>query len=126
MAKKQGSQKGHPAMRMLGRIATTVIGTRIAAETGRAGLVGTAVGMVATRVIARSPVGALAIGGAYVAHKLWQKKKQIDARGPHEVAIEDGLARRGERPLYKTAPAGYRKARPAKPEPGVRRRPARP
>jgi hypothetical protein len=101
-------------MRILGRIATTIVGTRIAAETGKAGLVGTAIGMVATRIVTRSPMGALMVGGAYIAHKLIQKKRQIDREGPHQVAIEDGFAQPGS-----PAPAprlSYRKARSAKPE----------
>lgn len=77
---------------MLSKIAGAVIGTRIAAESGKAGLLGAVAGMVATRVIARSPVGAAMIGGAYVAHKLWQKKRQIDKVGPHAAAVEDGVA----------------------------------
>lgn len=123
-------------MRMLGKIATTIIGTRIAAESGKAGLLGAAAGMVATRVITRSPIGALMVGGAYVAHKLWRKKKQIDTAGPHGAAVADGLVEPGERPLadikrrpaHKQAkPAKPRKARaPGVPKPGVRRRPAKP
>jgi hypothetical protein len=88
-------------MGMLGKVATTIIGTRIAAESGKAGLIGTAVGMLATRLIARSPAGAIAIGGAYVAHKLWQKKKQIDKEGAHQAAIEDGLVKPGDPPVGK-------------------------
>lgn len=88
---------------MLGKVATTIIGTRIAAESGKAGLIGTAVGMLATRLIARSPAGAVAIGGAYVAHKLWQKKRQIDKEGARQTAIEDGLVKPGEPPVGKSA-----------------------
>lgn len=96
---------------MLGKVATTIIGTRIAAESGKAGLIGTAVGMLATRLIARSPAGAVAIGGAYVAHKLWQKKKQIDKDGARQAAIEDGLVKPGQPPVGKLA-GRIGKARP--------------
>lgn len=88
-------------MGMLGKIATTMVGTRIAAETGKAGLLGVAAGMIATRVIARSPMGALALGGAYVAHKLFLKKREIDAKGPHQAAVDDGLAK--EKPKRRLA-----------------------
>ncbi|HEX7782344.1 MAG TPA: hypothetical protein VF509_06025 [Sphingobium sp.] len=114
-------EQGRTKMRMLGRIATTIIGTRIAAETGKAGLVGAAAGMLATRVLTRSPLGAIAIGGAYVAHKLWQKKKEIDKKGPHETAVEDGLITDGRRKNghHALAPlktrVAYRKSRPKKP-----------
>lgn len=118
-------------MRMLGKIATTIIGTRIAAETGKAGLVGAAAGMLATRVLTRSPLGAIAIGGAYVAHKLWQKKKDIDKKGPHEAAVDDGLVTDGQRrngrpPRFPLKTRAYRKARPVKPEVPVTPPPAIP
>lgn len=101
---KQGeNEQVRTKMGMLGKVATTIIGTRIAAESGKAGLVGAAVGMVATRVLARSPAGAIAIGGAYVAHKLWQKKQQIDKKGPHQAAVEDGLAKPSDVPVGKRA-----------------------
>lgn len=90
-------------MGMLGKVATTIIGTRIAAESGKAGLIGTAVGMLATRLLARSPAGAIAIGGAYVAHKLWQKKKQIDKEGAHQAAVDDGLVKPGQPAVGKQA-----------------------
>jgi uncharacterized membrane protein YeaQ/YmgE (transglycosylase-associated protein family) len=91
-------------MGMLGKIATTIIGTRIAAETGKAGLVGAAAGMIATRIITRSPMGALAVGGAYVAHKLLQKKREIDRKGPHQAAVDDGLADGGPAKTNGAAP----------------------
>ncbi|MDX3908338.1 MAG: hypothetical protein QHC67_00750 [Sphingobium sp.] len=74
------------------KIAATVIGTRIAADSGKSGVLGVAAGMLATRVIARSPMGALLVGGTYVAHKLLTKKREIDALGPHGTAVKDGLA----------------------------------
>lgn len=91
-------------MKTLGRIATTIVGTRIAAESGRAGLMGAVAGAVATGLLRRSPGGALLVGGAYVAHKIWQKKKQIDAKGPHAVAVADGLAEADAPPLTEKRP----------------------
>lgn len=114
-------------MRMLGKIATTLIGTRIAAETGKAGLLGTAAGMIATRIITRSPVGAMAIGGAYVAHRLWRKKREIDAKGPHQAALDDGYGLNGASPKPSLKQrAAYRKAKPVKTDAAVKRRPATP
>lgn len=81
-------------MGMIGRLATTIVGTRIAAEAGKAGLMGVAVGMVATRLIARSPAGALFVGGAYLAHKTLKKMREIDRKGPQRAAVEDGLVKR--------------------------------
>ncbi|MGK2909803.1 MAG: hypothetical protein ACSLE1_08400 [Sphingobium sp.] len=79
-------------MGIIGKAAATIIGTRIAADSGKSGLFGVAAGMLATRVIARSPIGALVVGGAYVAHKLLKKKREVDALGPHGAAVKDGLA----------------------------------
>ena len=109
-------------MRMLGKIAATMIGTRVASEAGKAGLIGTAAGMIATRVITRSPIGALMVGGAYVAHKLWQKKQQIDANGPYKTPVDNALA---ESPAPTVAPRArpYRKAVPMKPSDKIKSRP---
>lgn len=126
-------EQGRTKMRMLGKIATTIIGTRIAAETGKAGLVGAAAGMLATRVLTRSPLGAIAIGGVYVAHKLWQKKKDIDKKGPHEAAVDDGLVPKGGKRKNGRQPraplkarVAYRKARPINPDEPVTHPPATP
>jgi hypothetical protein len=78
-------------MGMFTKIAATMIGTRIAADSGKSGFLGVAAGMLATRVIARSPMGALLVGGTYVAHKLLQKKREIDTLGPHGAAVADGV-----------------------------------
>lgn len=86
-------------MGMLTKIAATLIGTRVAAATGKSGLLGVAAGALATRVITRSPMGALLIGGAYLGHKLWFKKQDIDAKGPHKTAVDDGAVEPGEHPL---------------------------
>lgn len=79
-------------MGIITKLAATMIGTRIAADSGKSGLLGVAAGMLATRVIARSPMGAVLVGGSYLAHKLWKKKQEVDALGPHGAAVKDGLA----------------------------------
>ncbi|RVT43879.1 hypothetical protein [Sphingobium algorifonticola] len=80
-------------MSIFRKVAATVIGTRIAADTGKSsGVLGLVAGMAATRIIARSPMGALLLGGGYVAHKLLKKKREIDAFGPHATATKDGLS----------------------------------
>ncbi|CAH0352043.1 hypothetical protein BH11PSE5_BH11PSE5_14210 [soil metagenome] len=105
---------------MLRKVMASVIGTRIAADTGKSsGVLGVAAGLLATRVIARSPLGALVLGGGYIAHKMLQKKREIDALGPHGAAVHDGLVEPGTPPLTDetTAP----KALPA-PTKAVRKR----
>lgn len=94
------------------KAAATIIGTRIAADTGKSGLLGVAAGMLATRVIARSPVGALLVGGTYVAHKLLQKKREVDALGPHGAAVKDGLAQPSLTMSSATEPAAQAPAEP--------------
>jgi len=83
-------------MGVIGKMATTIVGTRIAAETGKAGFAGVAVGMIATRIISRSPMGALFVGGAYLAHQVIKKMREIDAKGPHKAAVDDGLIAPGD------------------------------
>ena len=75
-------------------IAATMVGTRIAAEAKSTGLIGVVAGLAVTRIMARSPLGALVIGGGYIAHKLLQKKQKVDLVGPHDAAIDDGLVDR--------------------------------
>ena len=86
-------------MGTLTKIAATVVGARVAAATGKSGLLGVAAGALASRFITRSPMGALLIGGAYLGHKLWFKKQDIDAKGPHQTAVDDGVVEPGEHPL---------------------------
>lgn len=79
-------------MGMFRKVAATVIGTRIAADSGKSsGVLGLVAGMAATRIISRSPMGALLLGGGYVAHKLLKKKREIDTLGPHGAARKDGV-----------------------------------
>ena len=68
-------------MSLLTKIASTALGTKITADTSRAGLPGIALGVIATRLMTRSPIGTLLVGGAWLGHKLWQKKREIDAAG---------------------------------------------
>ena len=49
---------------MLGKVFAGFIGARVAETSGKAGLLGAATGLVLGRVIRRSPMGALLIGGA--------------------------------------------------------------
>lgn len=65
-------------MSILSQVASTAIGTKITADTAKAGLPGIAAGVIATRLMARSPLGILLVGGAWLGHKLWQKKRALD------------------------------------------------
>ena len=80
--KKTGStvdttaQEKRSSIAMLGKVAGAVIGSRIAEHAGKSGVLGGAVGMVASRIVRKSPVGALVIGGAWVGHKLYKRNQE--------------------------------------------------
>jgi len=60
---------------MLGKAIFGFVGSRIAEESGKSGVLGAAAGVVANRLVRRSPVAALAVGSAWLMHKLYLKKK---------------------------------------------------
>ena len=61
---------------MLGKLVGGVIGARVAENAGKSGKLGAAAGYVASRVIKRSPIGALVIGGAWLGHKLYKRDQE--------------------------------------------------
>jgi hypothetical protein len=63
-------------VRMIGKILGGVMGARIAENAGKAGALGGVAGYVATRVIKRSPIGALVLGGAWLGHKLYKRNQE--------------------------------------------------
>jgi hypothetical protein len=60
---------------MLKNIAGAVVGEMIGKRQGH-GVVGAGVGLVATRIATRSIPGALAVGGALVAKRVYDKRKE--------------------------------------------------
>lgn len=63
---------------MLGKLISGVVGSHVAEQSGKSGALGAVGGLVANRIIKRSPIGALVIGGAWVAHKLYKRKQERD------------------------------------------------
>lgn len=61
---------------MLGKVVGAVIGSNIAERAGKSGLVGGVAGMAMSRIVRRSPVGALVIGGAWIGHKLYKRNQE--------------------------------------------------
>jgi len=61
---------------MLGKILGGVLGARIAERSGNSGLVGAAAGYVASRIVRRSPAGALVVGGIWLGKKLYSRNKE--------------------------------------------------
>ncbi len=68
-------QKRSPVI-MIGKVVGGVIGSRIAEGAGKSGLLGGAAGMVVSRFVRKSPVGALVVGGAWVGHKLYKRSQE--------------------------------------------------
>lgn len=61
---------------VLGKAVAGVIGARIAEHAGKSGALGAAAGLVVSRIVRRSPVGAVAVGGLWLGHKLYQRHKE--------------------------------------------------
>lgn len=62
------------------RVGAVLVGTRVAAETGKKGVVGLVAGMGAKRLILRYPMGAMFVTGAYLAGRLYEAKREADRR----------------------------------------------
>jgi len=61
---------------MLGKVFAGFVGARIAESTGKSGLLGAATGLVVGRVVKRSPMGAMLIGGIWVGKKLYNRNRE--------------------------------------------------
>ncbi len=95
-------------------IVATMIGTRIATEAKSTGLIGVVAGLAATRVIARSPLGALVVGGGYIAHKLLQKKQKADLIDPQNATGDKELVKgSGNIPALPALKRAHSKTAPA-------------
>ncbi len=61
---------------MLGKVIGAVIGNRIDRSDGKGGVKGAVIGAAAAGLIRRAgPLGLAAVGGAYLAKKLYDRKK---------------------------------------------------
>lgn len=67
-------------LRKAARVGATVVAARVAASTGKKGVVGLIAGMGAKRLIMRYPAGALMVTGAYMAGKLYEAKREMDRK----------------------------------------------
>lgn len=61
-----------------------VLGSAIAERSAGRGLLGAGLGVVATRLATRSVPGALLVGGAFVAKKLYDQRKEHKAISPSD------------------------------------------
>jgi hypothetical protein len=74
-------------MPLLKTIAGAAVGEAIGRRRGR-GLLGAAIGLVATRIASRSLPGAMAIGGVLVAKTLYDRKRQRKGIPAKDAIIE--------------------------------------
>ncbi|WP_030541713.1 hypothetical protein [Sphingobium sp. DC-2] len=87
-------------LRKTARLGATVVAARVAAATGKKGVVGLIAGVGAKRVIMRYPMGALFVTGAYLAGKAYEAKREADRKR----AVRALLDKSGEQVLIE-APA---------------------
>ncbi|PZU13294.1 MAG: hypothetical protein DI606_06425 [Sphingobium sp.] len=75
-------------LRKAAELGATVIAARVAASTGKKGIVGLAAGAGAKRLIMRYPAGALFVGGAYLAGRLFEGKREADRRKTQKLITD--------------------------------------
>jgi hypothetical protein len=75
-------------MSFLRTVTATVVGEEIARRRHGSGLVGFSLGFIATRIATRSLPGALLVGGALIAKKLYDDAKEDEAIAASEMVIE--------------------------------------
>ncbi|MDX3899549.1 MAG: hypothetical protein QHC40_03415 [Sphingobium sp.] len=98
-------------LRKTARIGAAVVAARVAAATGKKGMVGLLAGAGAKRVIMRYPGGALFVTGAYLAGKLLEAKREVDRKKtvkllPDHSATPEATAVPIEEATAQTVPAG--------------------
>ncbi|QOT72082.1 hypothetical protein H5V43_02625 [Sphingobium fuliginis] len=76
-------------LRKAARVGATVVAARVAADTGKKGVIGLLAGMGAKRLIMRHPMGTLFVTGAYMAGKVYEAKREAD-RKRKVKALPDG------------------------------------
>ncbi len=92
-------------LRQVARVGATVVAARVAAATGKKGVVGMVAGVGAKRVIMRHPAGALFVAGAYMAGKLYEAKREADRRRDQKL-LPDHSAEPLEAPSVSTKAKG--------------------
>ncbi|HUD90558.1 hypothetical protein [Sphingobium sp.] len=76
-------------LRKAARLGATVVAARVAAGTGKKGVVGLLAGAGAKRLIMRYPAGALFVTGAYMAGKLYEAKREADRKRAVKTIPDD-------------------------------------
>lgn len=90
-------------MSFLRTVTATVVGEEIARRRHGSGLVGFGLGFIATRIATRSLPGALLVGGALIAKKLYDDSKEAEDIPASEAVIDiEGMPVPEERKLKKS------------------------
>ena len=71
---------------MFGKVVGSVLGASIAERSGKAGALGGAAGLVVSRLVRRSPLTALLVGGAWLGHKLYRRNQEREAKAAAATA----------------------------------------
>lgn len=74
------SHRKRGILRKAARVGATLVAARVAADTGKKGVIGLLAGAGAKRLILRYPAGAMFVTGAYMAGKLFEAKRAADAK----------------------------------------------
>ena len=77
-------------LRKAARIGATVVAARVAADTGKKGVIGLLAGAGVKRLIMRYPAGALFVTGAYMAGKIYEARR--DAARKRKALPDDSAA----------------------------------
>lgn len=75
-------------LRKVARLGATVVAARVAAGTGKKGVVGLIAGAGAKRLIMRYPAGALFVTGAYMAGKLYEAKREAERKKTQKLLTD--------------------------------------
>lgn len=76
-------------LRKVARVGATVVAARVAADTGKKGVIGLLAGMGAKRLIMRHPMGTLFVTGAYMAGKVYEAKREADRKRVAKALPDD-------------------------------------
>lgn len=71
-------------------IAGTLLASQVRANAGKAGIAGIAAGLAFNVLLKRSPVGAMVLGGAFLARQAYKAGKAAQARRDAKKALEKG------------------------------------
>lgn len=76
-------------LRKAARIGATVVAARVAADTGKKGVIGLLAGAGAKRLIMRYPAGALFVTGAYMAGKIYEARREAARKRDMKALLDD-------------------------------------